>query len=191
MLCQFYSGTVFLLLFLWTKTIMTKNGWKTDNNKETEVRTRYKKWTKIETIGRGTQKHTNKNKIKQRSILWKEDRRELFILCVFRDFCYSCLWVGLCFVAWWFLCLMTFKCSPTRRPEPQQELHWAHCNWPIFNSGAPEAEHTGSNKGKGQAAMQPSHCLGVSQVSLHADEGGQPFQKNVGRFPRCSCASED
>ena len=38
----------------------------------------------------------------------------------------------------------------------------ARCNWPIFNSGAPEAEHTGSNKGKGQAATQPSHCLGVS-----------------------------
>ena len=67
----------------------------------------------------------------------------------------------------------------------------ARCNWPIFNSGGPEAEHTGSNKGKGQAATQPSHCLGVSQVSLLADKGGQPFQKNVGRFPRCSCASED
>ena len=67
----------------------------------------------------------------------------------------------------------------------------ARCNWPIFNSGAPEAEHTGSNKGKGQAATQPSHCLGVSQVSLLAYEGGQPFQKNVGRFPRCSCASKD
>ena len=39
-----------LLLLLWTKTIMTINGWKTDNNKETEVRTRYKKGTKIETI---------------------------------------------------------------------------------------------------------------------------------------------
>ena len=50
----------------------------------------------------------------------------------------------------------------------------ARCNWPIFNPGAPEAEHTGSNKGKGQAATQPSHCLGVRQVSLLADEGGQP-----------------
>ena len=44
----------------WTKT-MTNNGWKTDNNKETEVRTWYKKGTKIETIGIGTQKYTNKN----------------------------------------------------------------------------------------------------------------------------------
>ena len=40
---------------------MTNNGWKTDNNKETEVRTWYKKGTKIETIGIGTQKYTNKN----------------------------------------------------------------------------------------------------------------------------------
>ena len=35
------------LLLLWTKTIMTNNGWKTDNNKETEVRTRYKKGTSL------------------------------------------------------------------------------------------------------------------------------------------------
>ena len=34
---------------------------KTDNNKETEVRPRYKKGTKNETIGRGTQKYINKN----------------------------------------------------------------------------------------------------------------------------------
>ena len=34
---------------------------KTDNNKETEVRTRFKKGTRNETIGRGTQKYINKN----------------------------------------------------------------------------------------------------------------------------------
>ena len=50
----------------------------------------------------------------------------------------------------------------------------ARCHWPIRSL----AEHTGLNKGKGQAATQPSHCLGASQVSLLADEGGQPFQKN-------------
>ena len=38
----FFFSSSYSLLLLWTKTIMTNNGWKTDNNKETEVRTRYK-----------------------------------------------------------------------------------------------------------------------------------------------------
>ena len=90
-----------------------------------------------------------------------------------------------------FCCLMILSVRLHVDLSLSKDYTGARCNWPIFNSGAPEAEHTGSNKGKGQAATQPSHCLGVSQVSLLADEGGQPFQKNVGRFPRCSCASKD
>ena len=53
----------------------------------------------------------------------------------------------------------------------------ARCNWPIFNSGAPEAEHTGSNKGKGQAATQPPEGARLHRVSIQSCTQNRPSPK--------------
>ena len=50
-----------------------------------------------------------------------------------------------------------------------------------YNSGALEAEHIGWNKSKGQVAMQPLHHLGVSRVSLLADEGDAGWRGRLAR----------